>query len=93
MVSSIIGSGQSQVPASRAFDVGQAPSNPVDPNQRPQQVARAPEAVKAPDTSVSPGKTEEINEKLALSRDVSRVNPSQISSNTQARGTLLDIVI
>lgn len=90
MIGSIInGGGQSQVPASRAFDIGQAPQNPANTPKVPD----APQAIKAPDSFVSSGQTEEINQNLALSRDVSRPDPSQISSNVQNRGSLLDIVI
>lgn len=85
--------GFQQPPASRAFEPGQAPQNPVDPNQRPQQVAQAPQASAPPTASISSGQTEEINSKLALSRDVSRPDPSQVSGSTSSRGTLLDIKI
>lgn len=89
MVSGINSGFQQQVPASRAFDVGQAPNNPANTPK----VADGPQPGKAAETFVSAGKTEEINEQVALSRDVSRPNPSQISSNTQSRGSVLDIVI
>ncbi len=90
MVGSIVNNGQQpQYPASKAFEPGQAPQNPANTPKVPD----APQAAKAPDSFVQPGKTEEINDKVALSRDNSRVDPSQISSNTSNRGSLLDIVI
>lgn len=85
--------GFQQPPASKAFEPGQAPQNPVDPNQQQAQAPQTPQAVKAPDTSVGPGQTEEINQKTALSRDVSRIDPSQVSPGSSSRGTLLDIKI
>lgn len=89
MPSSIINGPQHQYPASRAFQPGQAPSNPANTPK----VQDAPQPGKAPDSFAQPGKTEEVNEKTALSRDTSRVNPSEISSNTANRGSLLDIVV
>lgn len=89
MATSIINGSQPQYPASRAFDAGQAPRNPANTPK----VQNAPQAAKAPDSFVSPNKTEEINQKVALSRDVSRIDTNQISPGSSSRGTLLDIKI
>lgn len=89
MPTSIINGSAPQYPASRAFDTNQAPQNPANTPKVPD----APQGVKAPDTFVSSNKTEEINEKVALSRDVSRIDTNQISPGSSSRGSLLDIVI
>jgi len=93
MVGSINNGGFQQPPASRAFDSGQAPQNPVDPNQQQARPPQAPQGIKAPDTFTGPTKTEEVNQQTALSRDASRIDANQISPGSSSRGTLLDIKI
>lgn len=89
MVSSIIGGPQQQYPASKAFQPNQAPNNPSNtPN-----VSQGPQPGKAEPTFVQPGKTEEINSKVALSRDTTRIDPSQISNNSSQRGQNIDISV
>lgn len=89
MVGSIIAGSPQQIPASTAFQSGQAPNNPANTPK----VNEAPQATNQQDAYVAPGKTEEINEKLALSRDNTRPDPSQIFNNSQERGSILDISV
>ncbi len=80
---------QQQSPASKAFEPNQAPQNPANTPK----VQNPPQAVQTQDAVVNPGKTEEIAQKLALSRDQSRIDPSQIFNNSQERGSILDISV
>lgn len=89
MVGSIVAGSPQPTPPSRSFEAGQAPNDPL----KTQKINQGPEPVQTQNTSVSPGIEEEINDALVLSRDVSRPNPSQISSNTATRGSVLDITI
>lgn len=89
MVGAINGGFQQQIPASRAFEPNQSPQNPANTPK----VSEGPQPAPSTPTFVQSGKTEEINEKLALSRDVLRINPSQISNNSQQRGQNLDISV
>ena len=89
MIDSVNGGFSQQAPASRAFDVGQGPSNPSNTPS----VQNAPQPAPNQPASVSPGQTEEINSKLALSRDTTRPDPSQVGNDSQQRGARLDISV
>lgn len=88
MINPVIGEFQQQPPVSRALQPTQAPQNPADNNP---QVTRAPQGSQTQDAQVTSGRTEEINSSVALSRDTSRINPSQIFNDSQERGSILDI--
>ena len=66
----------------------QAPPNPANTPQ----ITRVPQGSNVQDAVLSSGKTEEINAQLALSRDVSRINPSQVFNNNQQRGAAINIL-
>ena len=89
MVGSIIGGAGQKTPASTAFQAGQAPKNP----NNTQKLQDAPQAKNLQDARLSAGKEEEINQLLALSRDNTRPNPSQVFNNSQERGSILDIKV
>jgi len=89
VVNSVIGAYQAQPPVSKALQPTQAPANPAETPQVP----RAPQGTNAQNATISAGKTEEINSKLALSRDTSRIDPSQVFNNSQQRGSVLDITV
>ncbi len=90
MIESSTSGFQRQIPASRAFDTGQAPNNPANTPQ----VNEAPQAPQSSNqATVSPSRTEEINTQTALSRDTTRIDPSQVSNNSQQRGANLDITV
>ena len=78
---------EATTPPSQAFRQGQAPANPANTPQ----ISRVPQGSNVQNASLAPGRTEEINQALALSRDVSRVDPSQVFNNNQQRGAALDI--
>ena len=88
MINGVNSGFQQQAPASAAFQPGQAPNNPANTPQ----VQQGPQAPPQAPASVQSGQTEEINSQVALSRDTARINPSQISNNSQQRGQALDVL-
>ena len=88
MINPIIGQFEAQPPVSKALQSTQAPANPAETPQ----IARVPQGSNVQDATLSPGKTEEINAQLALSRDVSRIDPSQVFNSSQQRGAAINIL-
>jgi hypothetical protein len=86
MVNPIIGAYEPPAPISKDLQPTQAPTDPTSVGT----VSRIPQGSNTQDASLSSGKAEEINSKLALSRDVSRINPSQIYNNSLQRGAVVN---
>ena len=89
MINSVIGQFTQQPPVSKALQPTQAPENPSNTPSVPQ----GPQPAPSQPASVSSGKAEEINSKVALSRDTARIDPSQVTNDSQQRGQRLDISV
>lgn len=94
MVGSINNGFQQQPPIANTFRPGEQQQSGLSKNIPQDTVAKSNDAPN-PNLSVNltpPDKTDEINSKLALSRDVARASPSNLGSSSN-RGTVLDISV
>lgn len=91
MVGPVNGGFQQQIPGATSFKPGE--SNQPSPLDTLKQNLTGPPKNAATQTTLQPGKTEEITQQTVLSRDVSRPNPNDPFASNNARGSVLDISV
>ena len=90
MVGSIGGAGQQAIPGATAFKPGET-SQPKPLETLEQNGSGRVGVNGATQTTLQPGKTEEVASQTALSRNNTRPAPSDPFASNNARGTQLDI--